>query len=410
MPSNYVGLRVEINGAHSDKEWTRFKLVAVNSKHVVGYLVQRHYLGANSRQSRRIYYRNRSRVHVLFGEFPEKGLSRNFFGYITSHRQGDTGKDANGKYVEVTYYVVGTSDQMQAKHTWTGWSWSSAAKRIAKRHKLKAVVHQTPKLSKPLVQTQSDFKFLVTGAKQTGYRFFVWNNTLYFVNAKKMLNTKTVSTPMFEGTAVREIDVEATETDQPRYEVTGVDANGNTITETSGPVDDSQEEYWDDEVVPATVEYESAVVESLAEARQAIEARVVSDEQWVTATVVTDGDARVIPGRVIYLAGTDMPEDQKGLWIVNSVTHQIDITTTQKPERAYWLEMILSRDRMRAVEIPAVGDGFEDLEDPEETVPWESSEEWISSDYDDESDTLAVGGVWQAEFYGDDSQTEYWDN
>jgi hypothetical protein len=402
MANEYVGLRVEINGQHSDKEWIGLRLNMANSKHVVGYAVQRHYLGENSRSSGRTYYKKRSRIDILFGEFPTKGLSRHFKGYITSHKAGKAKRDGDGPYVDVTYFVIGTSERMQKRHTWTGMSWSSAAKAVAKRHKMKAVVHQTPRLSRPLIQNQSDFKFLTEGAEKTGYRFFVWNGTLYFVNPKKMLNSRLASTPYFEGDSIHDLDVEATEAEDNVYEIYGTAADGSMITATS---DNSQEEFWDenDEVAPSTPEYEATVVSDLAEAQAAIEARVLSDKEWVTARAKTDGDARVIPGQVIYLNGDNTAEDHRGLWIVTSVQHFIDIEEGQSP-RNYHLEISLGRDRLRAVAIPADTEWI-DLSDADETVPWEPSDEWLSGT---EDDTTAVAGVWQAEYYGeDDSQVEY---
>lgn len=390
MAREYAGIRVDINDKHSDREWIRLRLDMANAKHVVGYAVQRHYLGENSRGSERHYYKKRSRIEITFGEFPTKGLSRSFFGYITTHTVGKVSRDADGRFVDVTYFVTGTTAPMQEKHNWTGMSWSSAAKAVAKRHKMRAVVHQTPKLSKPLVQTQSDFKFLVEGADKTGFRFFVWNTTLYFVNPTKMLNDRVASTPYFEGNSVRELDVEATEAEDNVYMVQGTAANGSLIKAVSGTLD------TDDELAPRTPQYLTSVATDLAEARQILEARVLSDRDWVTAKAVTDGDARVIPGQVVYLNGDNTAEDHKGLWIVTSVKHIIDIEKNQSPTN-YHLEMTLGRDRLRAIDLSA-DSRWVDLIDVDETVPWEASDEWLSSDY---ADATAVEGVWQAEYYGD---------
>lgn len=404
MAKLFVGIEVTINGQVSDKEWTGLRLDLANSKHVAGYVTMRHYLGSKSRNSGRTFYRRRSRIQVLWGEFPNAGLSRTFYGYIDSHKAGPVKKDNNGNYINVSYYVVGTSHPMQVKHNWTGMSWSSAAKTIAKRHKMKAVVHQTPKLSKALIQHQSDFKFLVEGAEKTGFRFFVWGTTLYFVNPQKMLNAKPSGTPLFSGNAIHDIDVDASDGESNQYASVGTAANGSTVTVTS---DNSQTEYWDEApTAPASIIYDATVVESLAEAQQAVQARVLSDQQWVLADVETDGDARVIPGKVVYLVSDELAEEHKGLWIVNSVSHIVDISDTQRA-KSYHLEMELSRDRLRSLGLPETDDDtWVDLEDVTEEVPWEASDEFLGES--DEDEPSEVEGVWQADFYGDDdSQVEY---
>ena len=399
----YIGLRVTISGEFVPEEWTRLHLVVANSAHQVGYVVMRQYLGSKSRGSSRKIFPKRSRVSIRYGEFPTAGLSTTFHGYITGHEIGEPKKDAIGRYTEVRYFLIGTSQPLQKKHSWSGRSWSQAAKAIAKRHKLKAVVHQTPKLGTPLTQTTSDFKFLVEGAKKTGFRFFVSDTALYFVNPKKMLNNKPSNTPMFSDGAIRNIVVEGAEEDADTlYESVGVGAGGREVrARTASSEDDSQD------LAPQTTQQVDAVVTSLGEARQAVAARALSKTLWVTAKVDADGDVRVIPGRVVYLSSAQISPEQEGLWITEKVVHDIDIGRTQKLV-AYTVEMEIARDTTGALDFSVrSGDTFSYLEEDGSQV-----ERWEAAEAGEEADTeeaIEVAGVWQAVYYGDDnSQVEYW--
>lgn len=400
MANVYTGLRVEIAGELSEREWIELKVVMDTSKHEVGYIIQRHYLGRNSRLSGRTFYKKGSRISVLFGEFPTRGFSRQFRGYITNHQATDPAKDKGGQYIDVTYFLIGTSKPLQAKNNWKGMSWSGAARAIAKRHKLKPVIHKTPKLSKPLIQNKSDFKFLVEGAEKTGYRFLVSGTTLYFVNPQRMLNSRPTGTPVFEGGAIRDITIEGGSAgDDEVWESSGVGITGEPVFVRSPRPEEDQE--YDESGAPS-IRYDEMVVESIAEAQQAVEARVLSDKAWVTASVETDGDARVLPGLVVYLAGSELPADDVGLWLVEKVTHKVNIRKNQAVSN-YSMDMEVSRDRLRSVNLPVtdtVEDTFYDADDVEgEGVPWEASAEWLDSNYED--DAVEVNGVWVAEYYGD---------
>jgi hypothetical protein len=380
--SPFIGFRVGINGVESDKEWVGLHLNMATSKHVVGYATLRHYLGKNSVMSGRTFYKKNSQFSVQFGEYPAKGKSRTFHGYITNHKVGDPDTDENGPYVEVSYFLIGTSEPMQAKNSGTYKTWSSAARAIASRNKVKAVVHATPVLAKPIVQTGSDFTFLAQGAAETGFRFFAQGSTLYFINPLTTLTSRLLSTPVFEGPAIGKFHVEASEEDQNTvWEVHGTTPKGKAIVLRSTPATTTD---IDGPLPRLTVRQDASVVTSLAEAQAALDKRTMANKMWVHATVDTVGDARVIPGKVVYLDADDIPDDHRGLWLVDKVVHDIDISDSQDLD-TYSLDMELSRDRLGPV--------YADL-------PWGAIDFAANSADVNEEDVISINGRWQASFHG----------
>lgn len=289
-----------------------------------------------------------------------------FLGYVASYKIIRSGRDVgygNLTTTRVQYTITGTSQVMQSTNNiaWKQNSPSSMAATIATRHGMRSVIHSYNAAIPYRLQNQSDFKFLNQLADEIGYRFYVDNTDMYFVNPQKLLDRPNIrNIPQFWSynkpglwDTVRKFEpIVGTITPDG-----GVVANRNTIglnPNTKAIVQAANNPNLVNQfgqtfgTSTITQYYNTHPAESYYEATQKTTASALKNLYWNTAQATFHGDARVKPNTLVNLVGSALPQDELGLWLVNSVTHCLEKPGPGGNQLAYTYEMdlILERDQI----------------------------------------------------------------
>src|ERR1700722_8659133 len=120
-------------------------------------------------------------VQIVWGRGPQS--LNNFYGYMNHYKSGNA--DTGTGNLQFIYYVIGVSKPMNTdvSKSWGNVTPTYIAKQIAQKYQLRCVVTSTTWLLNTVKQAnESDFNFLNRIADKTGYRFWVGNGTLYFID------------------------------------------------------------------------------------------------------------------------------------------------------------------------------------------------------------------------------------
>jgi hypothetical protein len=273
------------------------------------------------------------------------GMSPNylyqFLGYIASYKVVRTGADTsyNGLITTcVQYTITGTSQVMQStvNYAWKHITPSGIASAIAVKHGFRAVVHPYTAAIDYRLQNVSDFKFLNQLANEIGFRFYVDNTDLYFVNPKLIFdraNARNIpqfwsyNTPGIWDTIRSFKPVIGTITPDG-----GIVANRTMsgINPTTGNLVSTAQEYQlftspgSAPISPTiTKYYNDAPADSFYEAQQKIQADINRNMYWLTADAELRGDYRVRPNVLVEMVGKAIPSTESGFWLVDSSTHTL---------------------------------------------------------------------------------------
>jgi phage protein D len=256
---------------------------------------------------------------------------RTFYGYVNHHEIVEEG---GASFLRV--FCLGTSMPLNNPNpsSWNNVSASYVARRVAERHHLRAVLHQSTAILPYWAQgTESDFTMMKRLADQAGFRFWVDGSTLYFLNPDIL-----VRLPQMNSVPTYAMDRNAIHVDNlksihlidgslaPRptgesakvQQVYGIDANNNLIRATSAPTIADR-----GLTTPTATEISNKAVSSLAEARQITDASA-SRGAWVTTKATMEGAATLRPGDLANLRGEALHSDYHGLWLVKDGVHVIE--------------------------------------------------------------------------------------
>ena len=319
------------------------------------------------------YLKETTPIQINYGQRPNYIYS--FLGYVSSYKLIRTGSDTgyNGLITStVQYTITGVSQVMQStKNTaWKHTSPSTIAGNIATQNGLRGIIHTYQAAIDYRLQNVSDFKFLAQLADEIGYRFYVDNTDMYFINPKQILdrgNTRNV--PQFwsqnqpglwdtirafkpvvgtitpDGGIVANRNVVGLNPTTGQITQATIQANATTLSGT--PLADYITKY-----------YTAAPAESYYEASQKVIADSLRNIYWNTADTTLRGDARIRPNTLVNLTGQALPADDAGLWLVECAKHCITKPppTGNKYAGSYYTEAVLVRDHIYTAKVDPISE------------------------------------------------------
>lgn len=336
--------QVEVNGATFTPFIPNIKIIQETDKHTVA-MMEVWYQGKGASRGNAksrgawAYLKEKTPVRITYGMYP--GYLTDLLTYVASYKVLRSSKDQvySGTIVtKVEYTLVGVSMNMQSTihQAWKNMSPSAIASKIAVRNGLRAIIHPTKTVYNYRLQNCSDFQFLCELADEIGYRFFIDNTDLYFVDPNIVIQQKSNNVPQFwannspgfkdtledfkptVGTTTAE-KIPATRT------VAGF--NGNTGIYVNARNQYSlYEAFTTAPETPIISRYEDTFpVESYQEAQERLSAASLRNQYWATADATVWGDFRVRPNHLVELVGDGVPEDEKGQWLVQKAVHRLSM-------------------------------------------------------------------------------------
>lgn len=281
------------------------------------------------------YLKEKTPVRVTYGMNP--GYLADQLGYVASYKVLRTAADKVYPGIistRVQYTIVGTSMPMQStvNRAWKHISPSSIAARLAVKNGLRAIIHPYSSVYDYRLQNSSDFHFLCELADEIGYRFFVDNTDLHFVDPNVVIQANTNNVPQFwayntpgvKDTLEEFMPTVGTTTSDKLVatrSMSGISPAGIFV---SASQQYSLYEAFDDSPAsPILSQYENFPVESYAEAKQRLEAATRRNQYWATANATVWGDYRVRPNQLVEFTGQGVAEDDKGFWLVQKAVHEL---------------------------------------------------------------------------------------
>jgi hypothetical protein len=250
----------------------------------------------------------------------------------------------------VRYLILGTSLRMNSTEprSWAGVTPSFVAAEIAKKHRLRALLHRsTRKLPSFTISTDSDFQALQRLSAEAGFRLWVDGGTLLFVDPNVLLlSAANVFVPKY--TSVTDFSV-TSGTLVPRtggvvsekVVVGRSSATKAAFTVRSNTVLKTRPADLNGFKPPLTTVLPGEVT-SYAEARERL-ATANRMQNWLTATVRLPGAPLLRPGKLLWIDGPAVPVDHTGIWHIESARHVMNLSTFGSP--AHSTEVDVSRNQ-----------------------------------------------------------------
>jgi hypothetical protein len=314
-------------------------------------------------------------IQINYGQNPH--FMYPFLGYVASYKLIRTGTDpgyAGQTMTRVQYTITGTSKVMQSSKNiaWKYTSPSAIAGNIANNNGFRGVIYNYVAAIDYRLQNSSDFKFLVQLANEIGFRFYVDNTDLYFINPQQILDRgNNRGTPQFwsynqpglydtirsfkpiVGTITPDGGVVA------NRNVIGLNPNTQQIVQASNIPTITASASSSEQVGTAiTKYYNTAPAESYYEASQKVQADALNNLYWNTADTELYGDARVKPNALVNLVGPSLPTTEAGLWLVQSAVHNLTKAAPSGPrvDTTYTVNATLVRDKIYTASTTAISD------------------------------------------------------
>lgn len=356
------------NGTTKLPQWTPcVRIIQKTNAHAVA-LIDVVYIGSSLSQVKRNSWQTlpeHTPITINFGQRPH--YVNQFLGYVSSYKIIKSGKDPGHSGLSMTtvqYTVIGTSQVMQTtkNQAWKNISPSSIAGAVATRNGMRSIIHAYNSAISYRLQNMSDFRFLNQLANEIGFKFYVDNTDLYFVNPQLIIDKTNIrdvpvfwsyNTPGIYDTVRDFRPVVGTITPDggisANRNVIGLNPRTNQITQTV-----VQPALTASATNPAAIAptidqfYNELPAESYYEATQKAQGDFNRNLYWNTATATLWGDARVKPNTVINLIGSALPETELGAWIVEEVTHCLEMPspTGSKVTATYYMDLTLGRDQV----------------------------------------------------------------
>lgn len=393
---------VIVNGVYLTQWARRVEIIEQTDAHPVilldvEYIGQKTVQGGRGIQGSWSYLPEGLPIAINFGRQPNH-MSQ-IVGYVASYTLKKSGLDRGQQGLISTcvqYTIVGASQIMQSTKNvaWKNTSPSTIAAQIATNNGMRSIIHTYRAAITYRLQNMSDFKFLTKLANEIGFRFYVDNTDLYFVNPQQILNRNNVrNIPNFwsfnrpglwdtirdfepiVGTITPDGGIVANRT------VSGINPNtGQTLS-----VSDKYELFAGPNsaaVNPTITKYfNDTPADSFYEAQQKVAADINRNLYWLTANATLQGDSRVKPNTLIEVSGSAIPDAEKGLWLVQSVRHVLTMPAPSGPkvDAKFTTYVQVVRDQIYAATVSAPSD----VTDALQVVP-----------------PKLVGGIWRSSNIG----------
>jgi hypothetical protein len=235
-----------------------------------------------------------------------------------------------------------------APRAWTGVTASFVVAEIARKHRLRALLHRSgTKLDTFTIRSETDFASLQRLAAEAGFRLWVDGATVHFVDPNVLIRSAvSVSVPAY--TDVIDFAISpGTLVPRDGGVVSEKVVNGRSIATSkafsvkSGTVlktrpSDTQG------FTPPIVAVLPGQVGTYAEAQQRL-AVANNLQNWITATVRLPGAPLLHPGALVSIDGPHVPADQTGVWHLESARHVMNISAVGNTMHS--TEVTLSRNQ-----------------------------------------------------------------
>lgn len=264
-------------------------------------------------------------VQIIWGRRP--ATLNTWYGYV-NHYEMDGNADSGTHNLQFKYYLIGMSKPMNSdnSYVWGSVTPTYIAKKIAEKNKLRAVVTSTSWVLNSEVQAaESDFEFMNRIADKTGFRFWVSNGTLYFIDPAAILQgSSSQGVPIY--TQNKLLDQQDTMRAFKVRKGDNLPGSANTVRSIFG-IDSNTGQVFqataDNVPAGATVTQfnTTRVADSYAEGKQIINAWQNLSQFFIYAQAELFGNQALYPGKVVYLNGNALPDDNVGYWMVASCTH-----------------------------------------------------------------------------------------
>lgn len=344
------------------------------------------------------YLKEQTPIQINYGQRPH--FLSAFLGYVSSYKLMRTGTDPGYNNVTTTtvqYTITGTSQIMQSASNvaWKHTSPSAIAGSIAAKNGFRGIIHNYVSAIPYRLQNTSDFKFLAQLADEIGFRFYIDNTDLYFINPQQILSrgnnrnvpqfwsynqpglydtirsfTPVVGTTTPDGGVVANRNVVGLNPSTKQLVQSTVSPLITTSQNSSVPLTSNITQY-----------YQATPAESYYEANQKATGDYYRNLYWNVADSELRGDARIRPNTLVNLVGTTIPVNDAGLWLVQSSTHKLTkaAPTGSQYDTSYCTNVELVRDQIYTANATA----FSDTTNVAQSVP-----------------AVLVGGVWRSSNLG----------
>lgn len=344
------------------------------------------------------YLKEHTPIQINYGQRPHYISA--FLGYVSSYKLLRTGTDPgynNLTTTTVQYTITGTSQVMQSTKNiaWKHTSSSTIAGNIATNNGFRAVVHNYVSAINYRLQNTSDFRFIAQLADEIGFRFYVDNTNLYFINPKQILDrSNTRNIPQFwsynqpglwdtirsfkpivgtitpDGGIVADRNVVGLNPTTKMLVQSTIHPNILSSENSSVPLATNITKYYND-----------APAESYYEATQKASGDYFRNLYWNTADAELRGDARIKPNTLVNLIGTTLPVNDAGIWLVQCSTHILTkaAPTGNNVDVTYRTDVELIRDKIYT----ASATTFSDTSTMTQDVP-----------------AVLIGGIWRSSNLG----------
>lgn len=259
-----------------------------------------------------------------------------WYGYVHHGGVASDVRDASGSAVR--YTLIGTSLPMNEERTrsWRSTSASALVRNVATEHRLRSVITPNRAIIDYYAQAgTSDWKLLKDMAARTGYRLWVDGATVLFVDPKLLLVgvrdidiptfsqsfTPGVADNMYAFSSKAGTNVPRVGGSTSKQIVYGLDPRTGRRIKATGAT--NLGDGSPNGPTPFLTHVVSGGVSSLSQAVSSVGAQVTVSDGWITATAVVRGNARLVPGSLVRIAGSGVPIEQQGRWLVTSVNHRV---------------------------------------------------------------------------------------
>lgn len=264
-------------------------------------------------------------VQIIWGRQPV--ALNNWYGYVNHYRVSDA--DTGTKNVQYTYSLIGISKPMNTdvSKIWSNVTPTYIAKTIAAKYNFRCVVTSTNWILPTEVQaSESDWSFLNRIAEKTGFRFWVGNGTLYFIDPivyiegagsqgvpEFIMNKQ----PQYQDT-VRNFEILKGDNlpgaVQAQRSLYGIDASTGQVFQAKAP-----------NPTGSSVQHVNTerVVTNYTEGMNIVSAWQNLSQFWIGGQCELFGTANVYPGKLIYLKGNAFADNNNGYWLVTAADHTL---------------------------------------------------------------------------------------
>lgn len=374
MPSNFQEgskslpyFSVLVNGVPIPQYTPCVQIIQKTNAHAIA-LLDVLYVGSNISNPKRnswTYLPEHTPIQINYGMRPY--FVYPFVGYVSSYKLIKSGTDKGFGGLSMTrvqYTITGSSQVMQTtkNKAWKHTSHSTIAGNIAVENGMRAIVHSYVSAIDYRLQNTSDFRFLNQLAHEIGFKFYVDNTDLYFVNPQTILDKNNLrATPTFwlhnqpglwDTIRVFEPTVGTITPDggiSANRNIVGLNPHTNQIVQNVVQPNLTVSESNSASIAPVIDKfYNEHPAESYYEAVQKSQGDFLRNLYWNTAKACVWGDARVKPNTVITMQGAALPSNDQGEWLVDQVTHRLELPppTGAVNTATYYMDMSLVRDQI----------------------------------------------------------------